>query len=136
MKKLIGLAIFIGLIVFLYGTCPEKKDHTEALADSVTQILSEQIPELDVNTLNNIAGLDGILQFLGENMVDVDSYGLFSIGRMELDGEEQMVSLGIGGHVFTFNDKIVKQGAEVYEKMSKGSEDLINKGSDLIQDLL
>ena len=36
MKKLIGLAIFIGLIVLLYSTCPEKKDHNEALSDSVS----------------------------------------------------------------------------------------------------
>lgn len=124
MKKLIGLAIFIGLIVLLYSTCPEKKDHTEALSDSVSQIISEQVPGVDVNTLSSIPGFDGVLQFVGENMVDVDNYFLFSLGKMDLGGEQQVVSLGICGHVFTFNDKIVKEGANLYEKASKTVKDM------------
>lgn len=125
MKKLIGLAIFIGLIVFLYSSCPEKSDHTEALSDSVSQIISEQVPGVDVNTLSSIPGFDGVLQFVGENMVDVDNYFLFSLGKMDLGGKEQVVSFGICGHVFTFNDKIVKEGANLYEKASKTVKDML-----------
>ena len=117
MKKLIGLIIFVALIVFLYSSCPEKKDHTEALSDSVTQILGEQGPGFDASMISSIPGFDGVMQLLGDNMVDVDSYFLFSLGRMELNGEEQIVSFGIGGHVFTFNDKIVKQGANLVQKV-------------------
>lgn len=124
MKKLIGLAIFIGLIVLLYSTCPEKKDHTEALSDSVSQIISEQVPGVDVNTLSSIPGFEGVLQFVGENMVDVDNYFLFSLGKMDLGGEQQVVSLGICGHVFTFNDKIVKECASLYEKASTTFKDM------------
>ena len=124
MKKLIGLAIFIGLIVFLYSSCPEKSDHTEALSDSVSQIISEQVPGVDVNTLSSIPGFDGVLQLVGENMVDVDSYFIFSLGKMDLGVKEQVVSLGIGGHVFTFNDKIVKEGASLYEKASTTVKDM------------
>lgn len=116
MKKLIGLAIFVGLIVLLYSTCPEKKDHTEALSDSVTQIIGEQVPGFDVSLLNSIPGIEGVLSLVGDNFVDVDNYFLFSLGRMDLGGEEQVVSLGICGHVFTFNDKIVKEGASLYER--------------------
>ena len=67
--------------------------------------------------ISSIPGFDGVMQLLGDNMVDVDSYFLFSLGRMELNGEEQIVSFGIGGHVFTFNDKIVKQGANLVQKV-------------------
>ena len=116
MKKLIGLAIFIGLIVFLYSSCPDKDDHTEALSDSVTEIISSQVPGMDANTLSSIEGMDDILKWVGNNMVDVDNYFVFSLGKMDLGGEEQVVSLGIGGHVFTFNDKIVKEGANLYER--------------------
>ena len=117
MKKLIGLIIFVGLIVFLYSSCPDKKDHTEALSDSVTQILGEQVPGFDASMISNIPGFDGVMQFLGDNIVDVDNYFLFSLGRMELNGKEQVVSFGIGGHVFTFNDKIVKDGASLVQKV-------------------
>lgn len=126
MKKLIGLAIFIGLIIFLYSSCPDKEDHTEALSDSATEIISSQVPGMDVNTLNSIEGLDDILKWFGSNMVDVDNYFVFSLGKMDLGGEEQVVSLGIGGHVFTFNDKIVKEGANLYQKGSEALKGLFN----------
>jgi hypothetical protein len=126
MKKLIGLAIFIGLIVFLYSSCPDKDDHTEALSDSVTEIISSQVPGMDANTLSSIEGMDDILKWVGNNMVDVDNYFVFSLGKMDLGGEEQVVSLGIGGHVFTFNDKIVKEGANLYQKGSEALKGLFN----------
>ena len=126
MKKLIGLAIFIGLIVFLYSSCPDKDDHTEALSDSVTEIISSQVPGMDANTLSSIEGMDDILKWVGNNMVDVDNYFVFSLGKMDLGGEEQVVSLGIGGHVFTFNDKIVKEGATLYQKGSEALKGLFN----------
>jgi hypothetical protein len=126
MKKLIGLAIFIGLIVFLYSSCPDKDDHTEALSDSVTEIISSQVPGMDAKTLSSIEGMDDILKWVGNNMVDVDNYFVFSLGKMDLGGEEQVVSLGIGGHVFTFNDKIVKEGANLYQKGSEALKGLFN----------
>ena len=124
MKKLIGLAIFVGLIVFLFSSCPDKKDHTEALSDSVTQIIGEQVPGLDVSLLNSIPGMDGVMSLIGDNFVDVDNYFLFSLGKMDLGGKEQVVSFGICGHVFTFNDKIVKESAGLYQKASNALKDL------------
>lgn len=124
MKKLIGLAIFVGLIVFLFSSCPDKKDHTEALSDSVTQIIGEQVPGIDVSLLNSIPGMDGVMSFIGDNLVDVDNYFLFSLGKMDLGGKEQVVSFGICGHVFTFNDKIVKESAGLYQKASNALKDL------------
>lgn len=116
MKNIIGLAIFIGLVVLLVSTCPDKKDHTDALYESVTEIIGQEVPGVDVSLLNSIPGMDGVLQFVGHNLVDVDDYFIFSLGKMDLGGEEQVVSLGICGHVFTFNDKIVQKGALLYEK--------------------
>lgn len=116
MKKLIGLVIFIGLIVFLYKTCPEKSEHTEALSEGVTELVSKNVPGVDAELINSMPELQGMIKLFGENMVDVDNYFIFSLGKMKLEEEEQVVSFGIGGYVFTFNDKIVQQGAEWYKK--------------------
>lgn len=117
MKKLIGIIIFVGLIVFLYTTCPDKTAHTEALAEDVTKIISDQVPGVDENLINSIPQVQGIIQFFGSNMVDVDNYFIFSLGRTNIDDKEQVVSLGIGGHVITFNDKIVHEGARLFQEL-------------------
>lgn len=124
MKNLIGLAVFIGLIVLLVATCPNKKDHTDALYESVTEIIGEQVPGVDMSLINSIPGMNGVFEFIGHNLVDVDDYFIFSLGKMDLGGEEQVVSLGICGHVFTFNDKIVQKGALIYEKGADALKDL------------
>lgn len=124
MKNLIGLAVFIGLIVLLVSTCPDKKDHTDALYESVTEIIGEQVPGVDMSLINSIPGMNGVFEFIGHNLVDVDDYFIFSLGKMDLGGDEQVVSLGICGHVFTFNDKIVQKGALIYEKGADALKDL------------
>ena len=85
MKKLIGLVIFIGLIVFLYTTCPEKSEHTEALSEGVTELVSKNVPGVDAELINSMPELQGMIKLFGENMVDVDNYFIFSLGKMKLD---------------------------------------------------
>lgn len=139
MKKLIGLALFIGLLAFLYGSCPEKQEHTEALTGSVNQIIDEQVPLFGKDLLNYIPGMSEGIESLVDMYVTVDNYYLFSLGKFDIDGvgpeEEKIVSLGIGGHVFTFNDKIVQETGKIVESVAKESVDLFEKGADLIKSL-
>lgn len=124
MKKLIGFVLFIALIIFLHTSCPDKDQHTEALSESIAQMLGEKFNHSGLdNIITDSPELQSFIQDLGYALVNVDDYFLFSIGKINLTGEEQVVSIGIGGHVFTFNDKIVQQGAAI---MHKGNELLQN----------
>lgn len=112
MKKLIILAIFAFLLIFLFSTCPDKQDHRNRLRGAVTQIISEKLNSSEIeDAMTESPEFQQLIDELATAAVDVDNYLLFSIGKVELNGKEQIVSLGIGGHVFTFNDKIVQQTA-------------------------
>ena len=117
MKKLIGLAIFIGLIVFLISSCPDKEAHKLALSDDVTELVNDELTSLNIdNSLTETSEFKTLINGLAVAAVDVDNYFLFSIGKVDLGEKEQVVSFGIGGFVITFNDEIVKQVAELVNK--------------------
>lgn len=120
MKKLIALILFVGLVVFLYKSCPDKEAHTEALSEVMPEFLNEQLSSIGIeSTITDNAEIQAVLKAVGPAIIDVDSYFLFSIGRENVTGENNMISLGIGGHVFTFNDEIVKKAYNLYQNAAE-----------------
>lgn len=116
MKKFIGLLIFIGLLVFLYFSCPDKTAHDEALSESLTEVINDKLSSSGIATED----VKKIIKEVGSYMVDVDSYLIFSLGKFN----DEVVSFGIGGYVFTFNDEIVKKGAEFAQSAKEKIKDL------------
>lgn len=115
MKKLIALGVFVLLIALLAGTCPDKQDHNEALSEGLKELLSENAG-IDADFITNTPEVQDLIRFMGDNMVFVNNYFLFSLGKIQFEGQEQVVSFGICGHVFTFNDKIVQDSISFLEK--------------------
>lgn len=117
MKKLIALIIFGIILIFLFFSCPNKQDHKTKLSGEITAIIHQKLTDAGIeDALTNSPEFQVIIEELATNSVDVDNYLLFSIGKLSINGNEQVVSFGIAGHVFTFNDKIVRQAAELYDK--------------------
>lgn len=117
MTRLISLALFAILLIFLFNTCPTKKDHKSELQGDITELVSSELKSLGIeNALTDEPEFKTMIEGLAVAAVDVDNYFLFSIGKVDLGGKEQVVSFGIGGHVFTFNDKIVRTAADIVNK--------------------
>lgn len=114
MTRLITLALFALLLIFLFNTCPTKKDHKKELRDDITELISKELESQNIkNDLTGNPEFKDMIENLAVAAVDVDNYFLFSIGKVDLGGKEQVVSFGIGGHVFTFNDKVVRKAADI-----------------------
>ena len=115
MRSLINLILFIGLVAFLYTYCPDESAHAEALSDALPELLNDKLDEIGLNNdladLSTNPALQDVIKTLAPRLLDVDNYLVFSIGREKLSGENNIVSLGIGGHVFTFKDEIVQKAA-------------------------
>lgn len=132
MKKLFNLIIFILFIAFLYMTCPDDSAHVEALSEALPEYFSEQLEESGLNgELSNLKedpAMLNIISALAPKLVDVDDYLLVSIGREKLSGENNIVSFGVAGHVFTFNDAIVKRTINLAKEVeAKLKESAINR---------
>lgn len=112
MKKFITtLLIIAGLAAVMTITCPDKQQHKEALQEIVDYIINDEIS-------GDTSGVGFFAYFLGskfmnltiDNILHVDNYFVFSIGRIDLpDSESKKVSFGILGHIFTVDKDTAKQ---------------------------
>lgn len=120
MKFLFRIIIFLTLIVGIcIISCPKHDDHTEALKQEVKSYFDDEFAN-DTEDDDGLAFLasslcSGISNAVLVNKLIVDNYFLFSIGRIELDGENNVVSIGILNHVFTDIPEEVEEKLETLQ---------------------
>ena len=109
MKKAL-IAIIAVLIVGVAAvvTCPDKQAHKDAIMAVVNEKINEELKTDDAE----LQGLSALFGSLGssiaggiiENRLVVKNHFLWSTGEIQnLDGEYYQISVGVFGHVFTFN---------------------------------
>lgn len=111
------LALLFGTMVL---TCPDRQDHEEAIQEVTKNWVSNKVQE----KVAPILGIDGIggtvgdiigrivseftdkgTEFAISQYLDVKNYVVCSVGTIDVgDNKDKMVSLGIFGHVFTFDE--------------------------------
>jgi len=107
-KVLVVILIIGGVAVI---SCPDKQAHK----DAITTVINEAVhDELGVNAEDDTLGILSGLANIGaglylDNKFDVKNYFLFSVGTLLHGSENDVVSLGVFGHVFTFDKEDVKQ---------------------------
>lgn len=102
----VAAACLTALVIALAVTCPDKKDHERAIASVTKEWMGDKLDSW---------GMDGMLgsmfRMLGgmsadyaiDEMIDVDDYFLWSVGHLNIGNEQYRTSIGVMGHVFTFN---------------------------------
>lgn len=109
MKKAL-IAIIAVLIVGAAAvvTCPDKQDHKDAIMAVVNEKINEELKtdDADLQGLSALFGSlgSGIASGIVENRLVVKNHFLWSTGEIQnLDGEYNQISVGVFGHIFTFN---------------------------------
>ena len=98
---IVAVAIFIGLV----STCPTEEDHREAITKEINHFVQDAAD----NTAGDAWGMIGnmisqkLVGVVVDNLIEVDNYGVCSIGSIHYKGKTHHVSFGILGHVFTFD---------------------------------
>ena len=107
MKKIIILVLLVAAVIGAVVTCPDKKAHRKALTEAAGQYGEDKLAEATGGnkTLGSIAKVvrkagDSVVGLAIGQMLDVENYYLFSIGKLNRGEESQVVSFGIFGHVF------------------------------------
>ena len=118
MKKtlLIIFAAVVGISAVAVITCPEKKDHFEAIMGTVKETMAEELEnEKDYfdDEYGFLSGLSGLAEgFIGQifnQALIVKNHFVYSEGFVS-DGEKlNRVSVGVFGHVFTFSKEDLKR---------------------------
>jgi len=133
----VTLAIVAVLAAVLAITNPDKKDHCRAISNVTKDWSSDKIEDfLGGGFLGGITKMvtAPLLSEVVEGVVDVDNYGLCSVGHIDIGDSSTKVSFGIMGHVFTFNKTQIDE--KIKEAIGMSFNDAINTAKDGIDDLL
>ena len=116
MKKLLVVVIILLVAVIMVITRPQKRAHKEAMMEAVKEYVNDQADSLGLG--------DNVLTDLGKGIVnktiekvlnaklEMHDYLLFNTTYIMLQGEEQLLSVGLFGHVFTFDKEMLREKLE------------------------
>ncbi|MBR6988408.1 MAG: DUF4359 domain-containing protein [Bacteroidaceae bacterium] len=136
MKKILFLVILAAVVVGAVVTCPDKKAHKEALADTFAEYASYKIDENKDNGLSDVLneGLKALRKVGGDKVVEatlsqfleVDNYYVLSIGRLKQGSEKKLISIGLFGHVFTPTSSMIDNALKG-QKDQKEEEGIVSE---------
>lgn len=119
MKKAFTAIIAVLAIVAIAAvvTCPDKQKHKEAIMAVVSEKINEELQTDDEELLELSAVFgslgSGIAGKIVDNRLRVKNHFLWSTGEIkDLKGEYQQISVGVFGHIFTFNKEDLDRAIE------------------------
>jgi hypothetical protein len=115
MKKYLLIIIVLLVAVLMVLTVPDKAKHKEAMMEAINEYVEEEaVDKLGDNVLARLG--KGVIVKTVETALNsklkIDNYYLFNKTYVRLDGEDQMLSLGMFGHVFTFDKEMIREKLE------------------------
>ena len=111
MKKLLVVIIVLLVAILMALTVPDKQKHKDAMMAAVNEFVEEEaVDKLGDNILAKLG--KGVVVKTVETALNsklkVDNYYLFNTTHVRLKGEDQILSLGMFGHVFTFDKQMLR----------------------------
>lgn len=113
------LVALAAVLVGLVATCPTADDHREAITKEINRVVEHASQRSGGGDAWGMIGsmiTKNIVGVVVDNMIDVDNYGVCSVGSITFKGKKKQVSFGILGHVFTFD------ADDIERALSKGGD--------------
>ena len=116
MKKLIGLVIVVVIAFVMAMTVPDKKSHKSAMMKAVKEYVDEEAANRGFadNGLTRV-GKNLVVKTIEEvlsNKLRVTNYFLFNTTHIEMKEKDKLLSVGVFGHVFTFDKEMLRDALE------------------------
>ena len=120
MRTILNFFIFVVILAVIgYKTCPDKQQHVEKISAVVNEAMQAEASErgeLAGMAVEAISVTD-IVSTTVDNLLTVDDYGFFSVGKVLWDEEEYRVSFGAMSCVFTFSSEMLQSKfSEIVQK--------------------
>ena len=132
----VTLAVVALLAAVLAVTNPDKQDHCRAISSVTKGWTQDKIDNyLGGGFFGGITKMvtAPLMSEIVDGIIDVDNYGLCSVGHIDLGDSQTKVSFGIMGHVFTFNKNQIDEKIE--EAIGMKFDDAVNTAKQGIEDL-
>ncbi len=126
MKKLLSIIIVLLIAIVMILTTPDKKAHRAAMMEAIQEYVEEEAESrLGKNILADVSSVlaNNSIKALLNYKLKLHDYYLFTTTSMRLDGKDQLMSVGLLGHVFTFDKEMLKEKLQKAENSEDGDED-------------
>lgn len=116
MKKLLCLVIVLLVGVLMVLTAPNEEKHKEAMMKAIKAYVDEEaeirgFKDNGVTRMGKSIIISATKTALNSK-IKFDNYYLFNKTHVRMDGEDQMLSLGLLGMVFTFDKDMLRENLE------------------------
>jgi len=113
MKKLLAIVIILLIAVLMTLTRPDEQKHKDVMMSAVKEFVDAEAQDRGfknnvVTKLGKSVVLQAIKTALNAKLI-FDDYYLFNITHVKLDGEDQLLSVGLFGNVITFDKEMLKE---------------------------
>lgn len=113
MKKLLAIVIVLLVVVLMALTRPAEEKHKEAMMKAVKEYVDEEAEERGFSD-NGITRLGKTIvtkaiETALDSKLQMHDYILLNTSTVRLNGEDKTLSLGLLGHVFTFDKDMLRE---------------------------
>ena len=116
--KLRSLLIIVIAAAACYYTKPERKDHVAKLAEDLVNATMDLDDKKASETAKQLfSEMEQATEDLINSKLNVKDYGLLTIGTLNDAGQDEKVSVGIMGHVFTYTNKASDKFKEQFNNL-------------------
>lgn len=115
MKKYLLIIIVLLVAVLMVLSVPDKAKHKEAMMEAINEYVEEEAVDKLGDTVLARLGKGVIVKTIEtalNSKLKIENYYLFNKTYVRLDGEDEMLSLGMFGHVFTFDKEMLREKLE------------------------
>ena len=115
MKKLLIVVILLLVAVLMTLTVPDKQAHKEAMMKAVDEYVSEEAESrFGDNVLTNLGKSVAVktIELALNSKLEVHNYLLWNTTSVHLKDKDQLLSVGLFGHVFTFDKEMLREKLE------------------------
>lgn len=123
----------MGILALIFAvmvvTCPKTEDHRDAVRKELAKYIYSHINKKDTGVFDVFNNLftNQISEMAVNNLLSVDNYVVCSVGRIEWQGDNKIVSFGLLGHVYTFDAEDLE---EAYSKAGDKAKNRKRDNSD------
>jgi len=115
MKKLLVIVIVLLVAVLMALTVPDKQAHKEAMMKAVEEYVSEEAESrFGDNVLTNLGKNVAVktIELALNSKLQVHNYLLWNTTSVHLKDKDQLLSVGMFSHVFTFDKEMLREKLE------------------------
>lgn len=123
---LVAALITTIIVIAMAVTCPTRADHHRAIASVTKEWMGDKLTSWGADgmfgSVMRVAGDFGT-DYAVSQLIDVDDYFLWSVGYLDFGEQRTRTSIGVLGHVFTFNKENIDQAFNEWLGIARNDND-------------